>query len=189
VTGVTTFFMDEGVDTGDIIMSRATDIGLDETAGELLERLSTLGADLVRDTCDLVESGSAKPFKQNQIQASYAPRLSKQDGKIVWDREARAVHNHVRGMSPWPGTFCFFREQALKILSTGLGGQERSPLESNMNGVEPGTVIAIDSAGGILVSCGSGSVWLVTLQAQGKRATAGADFARGHRIKVGDHFG
>lgn len=189
VTGVTTFFMDEGVDTGDIIASRATDVGPDETAGDLLERLSVLGADLLRETCDLVESGSANPLKQDQSQASYAPKLSKQDGRIAWSNAAQAVHNHVRGMSPWPGAFCIFRDQPLKVLATRLGAEGQPCPESSKPGAEPGTVIAIASGGGILVSCGSGSVRLVTLQAQGKRATPGDDFARGYRIRVGDHFG
>lgn len=195
VTGVTTFFMDEGVDTGAMILSRATDVGPDETAGELLERLAVIGAEVVLETCNLVESGAAKPVKQDESQASYAPKLTKQDGKIGWSRAAQAVHNHVRGMSPWPGAFCTFRDQPLKVLATGLGAADERPQESGEGGrdakpgLEPGTVIGIDSAGGILVSCGSGSVRLVTLQAQGKRATASADFARGYRIKAGDRFG
>jgi methionyl-tRNA formyltransferase len=210
---VTTFFMEEGVDTGNVIASRATDIGPDETAGQLLERLSVLGAEVVVETCGLVEAGSAKPVAQDHGLASYAPKLTKQDGRVIWGRPAQAVHNHVRGMSPWPGAFCMFRDQPLKILAThldpaGARGARRSdeglglPGPAGMGpagmgpaatgpaaaGPEPGTVIGIDSDGAILVSCSSGSVRLLALQAQGKRATASADFARGYRIKAGDHF-
>ena len=189
-TGVTTFVMDEGVDTGDIILSRSTDIGSDETAGELLERLAVMGADLLLETCDLVDSGCAPRAKQEQVNASYAPKLAKQDGKVAWERDAGSVHNLVRGVSPWPGAFCMFQGSPLKILATRLPGRATGGSGERAVGTpSPGTVLAIDSKDGLLVSCGSGSIWLVRVQAQGKRQTGGADFARGRRMKVGDQFG
>jgi methionyl-tRNA formyltransferase len=204
-TGVTAFFMEEGVDTGDIILSRSTDIGCDETAGVLLDRLALLGAELLTETCDLVDSGCASRTKQDEGRASYAPKLAKQDGRIPWERDARSVHNLVRGVSPWPGAFCLLEGVPLKVLGTRLA--EYEPGESGAarcagNGVPeagsespgegaaaPGALMEIDAKKGLRVSCGSGSVWLVTVQAQGKRPTAGADFARGRRIKVGDRVG
>ena len=195
-TGVTTFFMDEGVDTGDIIVSRAIEIGHDETAGELLDRLAILGADVLVETCDLVDSGCAPRIKQDESRASYAPKLAKQDGKISWERDARLVHNHVRGMSPWPGAFCLLQGKPLKVITTRLPEGESSVAgETAAAGAEgepdapSGTLVEIDSKQGLRVSCGSGSVWLVTVQAQGKKPMGGADFARGHRIKIGDQLG
>lgn len=193
-TGVTTFFMDDGVDTGDIILAQETPIGPDETAGELLARLADLGAEAAAATCDLVASGGAPRLKQDEGQASYAPRLAKQDGRIDWTREAQAVHDHVRGMTPWPGAFCLLRGQPLKVLRSGLAragaaaaGQPEAP-DGPLQG-EPGSVVAVDSRDGILVRCGRGAVVLQSVQAQGKKPTGGADFARGYRVGAGETLG
>ena len=190
-SGVTTFFMDEGVDTGDIILARSTPIGPDETAGELLERLAGLGAGLVVETCDLIAAGKAPRLEQDEGTSSYAPKLAKQDGKIDWTLPARAVHAHVRGVSPWPGASCLFRGQPLKVLRTGLASDAAAAGPAGPSGPagSPGTVAGLDSEGGILVSCGSGAIFLKTVQAQGKRPTGGADFARGYRVKAGEILG
>jgi len=209
-TGVTTFFMDEGVDTGDIVMARRTAIGPDETAGELTGRLADLGAEVLAETCDAIARGSAARAKQDPAQGSYAPKLAKEDGRVTWGEEAAVVHNRIRGVSPWPGAFCDFRGQRLKLAASRLAGPEGEETEpgggSDATGAPragagtagavgtgtasaSGKVIAIDSALGILVSCRRGAVWIGTLQAQGKRPTGGADFARGYRVKAGDAFG
>jgi methionyl-tRNA formyltransferase len=197
--GVTTFFMDEGVDTGDIILARSTPIGPDETAEELLERLAEIGAGVLVETCGLIASGKAPRVKQDGSLASYAPKMAKQDGRIDWTLEARAVHAHIRGVSPWPGAFCLFRDQPLKVLRSGLfsnaavstacaGSSPDSSPESGLPAMA-GTVVGLDSEAGILVSCGSGAIYLKTVQAQGKKPTGGADFARGYRVKAGDILG
>lgn len=178
-TGVTTIFMDAGVDTGDIILSKSTSIGDDETAGELLERLSLVGGEVLARTCDLVASGQATRTKQDDSLASYAPRLSKQDGRVSWDHPAGAVHNRIRGVTPWPGAVTMLRGSPIKIIRSAL---------SESDGDAPGKIIEIDSTKGILVSCSGGAVWLSTLQAQGRKPVAGADFARGYRVKHGDFF-
>jgi methionyl-tRNA formyltransferase len=178
-TGVTTMFMDEGVDTGDIIVSRPAPIGEDETAGEVLERLSVLGAGVVEETCDLIAGGSAPRRPQDGSLASYAPKLTKQDGWISWHRPAQAIHNLMRGVTPWPGAVALFQGASVKILRSAMGGEADA---------SAGTVIGIDSGKGILVSCAKGALWLAELQAEGRKAVNGADFARGHRIKVGDRF-
>jgi methionyl-tRNA formyltransferase len=178
-TGVTTILMDEGVDTGDMILSRSTSIGEDETAGELLEKLAGLGAEVLAQTCDLIADGRARPIAQDHAGASHAPKLSKQDGRIRWDRPALQVHNHIRGVTPWPGATAVFGGHPVKIRGSRL---------ADTPAAAPGTVIGIDSENGILVSCDSGSVWLRTLQAEGRKAVPGADFARGYRIKAGDLF-
>ena len=179
-TGVTTIFMDPGIDTVDMILSSRAAIGADETVGEVLDRLAVLGGDLVADTCDLIAEGKAPRHKQEESKASYAPKLTKEDGWIRWDRPPDEVHNLIRGVTPWPGARVVYNASPVKILRSHAGepGQD-----------SPGAVIGVDSDKGILVSCSGGSVWLARLQAQGRKAVSGADFARGHRIKVGDRFG
>jgi methionyl-tRNA formyltransferase len=179
-TGVTTIFMNEGVDTGDMILRKAVPLGKDQTAGEVLEMLAAVGAEVVAETCDLIGGGEAPRLKQDDSIATYAPRLAKEDGWVRWDRPAAAIHNLIRGVTPWPGASVTFGGEPVKVHRSRLGGQSDGP---------PGTVIGIDPDEGILVSCSSGSLWLTRLQAQGRKALEGADFARGYRIKAGDRFG
>ncbi len=179
-TGVTTIFMDQGIDTGDMILSSRVAIGADETAGEVLDRLAVLGAEVVADTCDLIAEGKALRHKQDESGASYAPKLAKEDGWISWDRSPAEIHNLIRGVTPWPGALVLYGDAPVKILRSNPGEPERDA---------PGAVIGIDSHKGILVSCNGGALWLAKLQAQGRKAVSGADFARGYRVKVGDRFG
>jgi methionyl-tRNA formyltransferase len=211
-TGVTTIFMDEGIDTGDMILSRPVSIGEDETAGELLGRLSAVGAEVLAETCDLIAAGKARRIVQDESLANYAPKLSKDDRRIRWELSAAEVHNHIRGVTPWPGAFTELKGRPVKVkasrlahevpgdegaaggaaagtgnaVGTGLGTGDAG---SSAGGAKPGQVIDIDSDRGLLVSCGRGAVWLPVLQAEGRKAIAGADFARGSRLKVGDGFG
>jgi len=179
-TGVTTIFMDQGIDTGDIILSKPTPVGEDETAGEVLERLAVMGAGLVAETCDLIAEGKAPRLVQDESRASYAPKLAKEDGWIRWDRSSEEVHNLIRGVTPRPGAVAVYGDAAVKIIRSKCGPGLYEP---------PGKVIDVDSDKGVLVSCSEGSIWLVGLQAQGRNAVSGADFARGYRVKVGDRFG
>jgi methionyl-tRNA formyltransferase len=179
-TGVTTFFMDEGIDTGDIILSRRTAIADDETAGDVLDRLALIGADLLVETCDLLDRAVASRIKQDDQQASYAPKFRKEDGEVMWDRPGKAVYNHMRGVTPWPGAFTFFKGQRVKVVKFGF---------SESGGGRPGEVIEIDSRRGILVSCGDAGVWLRMLQAEGRKPVGGSDFARGYRVEGGEVFG
>lgn len=179
-TGVTTIFMDEGIDTGDMIVRKAAPVGEDQTAGEVLEMLAGLGAGVVVETCDLIARGEAPREKQDDSIATYAPKLSKEEGWIRWDRPAEEIHNLIRGVTPWPGASVTLGGAPVRIHRSRRGG----PSEGR-----PGTVIGIDPKQGILVSCSSGSLWLARLQAQGRKALEGAEFARGYRMKVGDRFG
>ncbi len=208
-TGVTTIFMDEGIDTGDMILSRPTPIAEDETAGELLERLALIGADVMAETCDLIAEGKAGRTVQDEGLANYAPKLSRDDRQIRWELPALAVHNHIRGVTPWPGAVTFIRDRPVKVKAsrlaqalpgaTGVAGGEPGAAVGEPGaavgepgatvGGSPGRVIDIDSDRGVLVLCGSGAIWLPVLQAEGRKASAGADFARGFRLKVGDGFG
>jgi methionyl-tRNA formyltransferase len=199
-TGVTTIFMDEGIDTGDMILSRPVPIGEDETAGELLERLSTVGAEVLAETCDLIAGGKAERTAQDESLANYAPRLSRDDRRIRWELSAAEVHNHIRGVTPWPGAFTDLEGRQVKVKVSRLAGESPgdadgsgspgdAPGDRIQDGARPGQVIGIDTDRGVLVSCGSGAVYLAVLQAEGRKAISGADFARGSRLKVGDGFG
>ncbi len=179
VTGVTTFFMDEGVDTGKIILQRKVEIDPNEDAGELLTRLSRIGADLVVETCQVIQRDEANPVEQDHTKATYAPKLEKEAGRISWRGSCREIHNRIRGVNPKPGAFTPFRGENVKILRSRLGDRE---------GETPGRVLSIDEQRGILVSCSDGSIWLERLQAPGRKAVGGAEFARGKRIAEGDLF-
>ena len=102
VTGVTSMQMDEGLDTGDMLISREIEIGENETAGELHDRLSALGADVLEETLEALKKGELKPVKQNDAEFTYAPMLSKELSPVDWSLSAREVHNKIRGLSPWP---------------------------------------------------------------------------------------
>src|SRR5579883_1394925 len=125
-TGVTTMRIDAGLDTGDMLLKAETEIGPDETAIELGNRLATMGARLLVETLPGLAAGTIVPEKQDAAQATYAPLLKKEDGRIDWSRPAAAIHNQVRGLQPWPGAYTDFRGQKLHIWKTrgpGAGGQ------------------------------------------------------------------
>lgn len=200
-TGVTTFFMKAGVDTGEMILQKKTGIGEDETAGEVHDRLAVMGAEAVVETCDLIEQGAAPRIRQDDSRASYAPKLSKEDAQIAWDRRARDVHNHIRGVNPRPGAYAMFRESPVRILSSRMGPETASgadreaafdasgePGSGRGGGAGAGRVLDIDAGSGILIECSQGSVWLREVQAPGRRAVDGASFSRGARLARGDFF-
>lgn len=177
-TGVTTMYMARKVDAGEIILSRATPIGERETAGELSARLAELGADLLVETLGLIERGEAPRVPQDPSRASYARKLSREDGEIDWSRMSWEVFDHIRGMTPWPGAYTWYRGRMLHVLraapSTGAGRRG-----------EPGEILRIDEARGIEVAAGEGSVWLVSLKPEGRGEMDAGSFARGYRPEVG----
>ncbi len=172
-TGVTTMRIDAGLDTGDILLARETEIGPEETAVELNARLSLLGADLLLETLDGLAAGAIAPRKQDSSQATLAPILKKEDGLIDWRRSAESIHNLVRGMQPWPGAFTTFRGQTLRIWRTRLApGSEPRPLGS-------GSFLRLNP---LTVACGAGALELIEVQLEGRRRMSAADFANGQRI-------
>ena len=185
-TGVTTFFMEKGVDTGKMIVQKATPVGENETAGELYERLAELGAGALVETCDLIAAGKAPRLSQDDSLACYAPKLNKDDAEIGWERPARHVHNHIRGVNPRPGAFTRFRGGTVKILDSRVGTVAGAG--AGGGGVPPGTVLDIEDENGMLIACSEGAVWLRQVQAAGKKAAGGAAFSRGARLAKGDCF-
>jgi methionyl-tRNA formyltransferase len=177
-TGVTTMRIDAGLDTGDILLARETEIGLEETAVELGARLAQSGADLLVETLDEIEAGSLVPRKQDSSQATLAPILKKEDGLIDWSRPAESVHNLIRGMQPWPGAYTLFRGQSLRIWRACFGSTAES--------APPGRFVRLKP---LTVACGEGALELLEVQLEGRRRMSAADFANGHRLTESDILG
>ena len=180
-SGVTLMKLDEGVDTGPTFAGVVTPIGPDETAGELSERLARLGADAVREWLPRYLVGQVTLEAQDHDRATMAPMLEKEQGRIDWSLPARSVHDHVRGMSPWPGAFTTARGKVLKVRSTHVVDAARA-------GTAPGEVLVADKSR-VLVACGAGCLELAGVQPEGKRVVTGAEWVMGRGVAEGDVLG
>jgi methionyl-tRNA formyltransferase len=180
-SGVTLMKLDEGMDTGPTFAHAATPVGPDETAGELGERLARLGADLVTATLPTYLEGRCNLVAQDDARATLAPMLDKVDGRIDWTKSAAAVHDHVRGMSPWPGAFTTARGKTLKVRVTRM-------VNGWAPGAVPGQVVVADKSR-TMVACGDTCVDLVTVQPEGKRPISGAEWVMGRGIGEGERLG
>jgi len=178
-TGVTTMYMNAGIDRGEIILSRKTPIGDMETAGELYERLSVMGAELLVETLECIENGTAPRERQDPDKANYVRKLRKADGDIDWGVDPREVFNQIRGTTPWPGAFTWYRGEVLRVTEAAPGGGPE-------RGGEPGLVLAVDEERGLEVAAAGGSVWLVRVKPAGKREMDAASFVRGYGLVVGE---
>lgn len=183
-TGVTVIRMTPRIDAGGIIAVARTPIDPDVTAGELEDRLARLGAPLIVQAVADVAAGTARVLPQDRRRVTRAPKLSKDDSPIDWTRPARAVHDHVRAMQPWP---------IARTVWQPAGG-DRAPLPLIVHRTivaegsgEPGRVIAA-GAGRLVVAAGSGAVEIQALQVPGKRALPAAEFLRGYRAAPGDRM-
>jgi methionyl-tRNA formyltransferase len=183
-TGVTTMYMDQGLDTGDVILQEAVEIGPQDTAASLGERLGRAGAALLARTAGLIALGQAPRAPQDHARASLAPPLSKEEGRVDWTRPARELDWLVRGADPWPGAFTLLEGQSLKLFGPTLALPEAG-------GAAPGTLLeAPASARGLmLVACGAGALGLSEVQAAGKRRMQAGDFLRGARLAPGTRLG
>ncbi len=176
-TGVSVMQMDAGVDTGPVLAQRAVGIDPDETAGELMSRLSGLGADLMVTTLRGLSSDVPAPQAQNDVGAVYAPKLNRSLSPIRWERPVTVVHNQIRGLQPWPGATTFLGERLVKITSA-------RPYAMGTIEAEPGTVIAADDDG-LRVACGEGILLVTRLQNPGRVPMSTADFLRGCPVEPG----
>lgn len=181
-TGVTLMQMDEGMDTGNMLEHFATPISDDETAGELSERLSAIGALAVRKGLPRYVSGGYTPVVQDHAKATMAPMLKKEDGRIDFAKPARAVHDHVRGMTPWPGAFTTSRGKTLKVHTTHV-----TDVPSGAKAA-PGTVVLADKTR-VVVACGERGVELQRVQLEGKKAISAGDWFVGRGVVEGDKLG
>ena len=178
-TGVTTMQINAGLDTGNILLTRDTLIGPEETAVELGERLAVMGAELLLETLDGLTQGSISPRPQDDAQASLAPILKKEDGAISWTDAAGAIHNRVRGLLPWPGAYTQFRGHLLHVWRARFGA-ERTTLA-------PGQVLP---GAEFRVACGSGTVLqLVEVQMEGRKRMSADAFANGQRLRENEILG
>jgi len=179
-TGVTAIRMDTGVDTGPVLAAVPTAIGADETAGQLLDRLSELGAGLLPRTLVELADGRLAVVPQGEAGATYAPRLTKALSPVRWDRDAVTVHNQIRALAPVPGTTSYLGQRLLKFGRAELAGL-------HTGGAVPGQVLSVDEQG-IVVACGEGRIRLLELQAPGRRMLPVAEFRHGFNVEPGQVF-
>ena len=184
-TGNTVFQLTPGVDAGPILATQTTPIDPDETARELEARLATLGAALVVNAVDQLETNSAAPQTQNAALATKAPRLKKTDGVIDWNRTARQIKNQIRAMQPWPKAFTFWLREDGESVRLILSRVE--PVNEGELAVAPGIVLEADRR--LLIGAGDAPLEVIELQPAGKRAMSAAEFLRGHAVQPGDTLG
>jgi methionyl-tRNA formyltransferase len=175
VSGVTTMLMGEGVDTGDMLLQRELEIGPEETAGELFDRIAVLGAQTLKETLPLLLAGKIIPQPQQESQATHCVMLNKEHGHIDFSQDAQQVHNLVRGVNPWPGAFALLGGETLKIWRTRpCEGMGRS-----------GEILQADGKNGLKIACGKGAVEVLELQAAGGKRMEAAAYLRGKPMAVG----
>src|SRR6266853_44669 len=194
ITGVTTMRIDAGLDTGDILMQRETAIGTEDTAETLGPKLASIGAELMVETLRRLESGHIRPAPQDHAQATLAPILKKEDGRMDFSRPARDLFNRLRGFQPWPGAFTTFKGKTLQV-HRAQPGQHAGTLRHGE--------LAVEGAR-LFVGCGTGSgegrgkdkdkdrdtaLELIEIQLEGKRRMTAQEFINGYRPKSGDHLG
>lgn len=180
ITGVSTIYMTERVDAGDIIFQDPVTVRPEETAGSLQERLAVAGADLLVRTVSAIAEGSARRTVQDESEVTQAPKLTKQDGRIDWTLPAGQIYNRVRGFNPWP---CCFTE-----LSAGGGRLRVLTAETGSGEGDPGVVVAL-ADGAPAVATGRGVLVLRDVQPEGRNVMTGAEYVRGHGLKPGDRLG
>lgn len=174
-TGVTTMQLDAGLDTGDILLVKKTDILENETSGELFDRLKVLGAELLMETIDAILAGTLNPVKQDDSQSTYASMLNKSVSPVDWSKPAQAVHNHIRGLEPWPVATTVINGKPVKVFGSRMG---------RACGKAAGEVVNAEKE--LEICCGDGnSVVITQIQAEGKKKMPAADFLRGFKIEKG----
>lgn len=174
--GVTTMYMGEGMDTGDMLLKAETPLGEEETAGELFDRLKLLGADLLGQTLDKLERGVLERVPQNEEEATKAPMLTKELSQIDWTRPAQEIHDLIRGLNPWPCACATLNGKRLKLLASRV----------RETAGKPGAVVS--TAEGMLVSCGDGSLLLTEIQTENGKRMSGKDYLLGHPLQKDAHL-
>ncbi len=181
ITGVTTMRLDEGLDTGDMLLKRELEILPDDTAITLAPRMAAVGAELLVETLKGLANGSIRPVPQDDSQATLAPILKKEDGQIDFSRTAKEIHDRLRGFQPWPGAFTQYRGKTLKIVAA-------EPASANLE-VAPGEMY-LHGSDQLLAGCGGGTLLaLLQLQPEGKKAMAAREFISGYRPASGEKLG
>lgn len=170
--GVTTMYMDEGMDTGDMLLKAETEIGEKETAGELYDRLALMGAKLIVETLDRMERNEINREKQKENDATYAPMLTKETGKIDFNKTAKEIDCLIRGVTPFPGAHCILNEKVFKVFSINV-------LEENG---AAGEILASDCKRGLIIGTADNAIELVEIQPQNKKRMTAKQFLVGNKI-------
>lgn len=180
-TGITTMFTDVGLDTGDMLLASEISIDPDMTVGELHDKMSILGAEVLRDTLAALKNGTLVRKPQEEALFSYAPIMTKELGLIDWNKTALQIHNLVRGTDPWPGAYTFLNGGRMRIWRTELTGEKSPELAAGE--------IAEVTDNGILVGCEGGSILLKEIQFDSSKRMSVRDYIRGHKIDTGEKLG
>ena len=180
-TGVTVMYMDEGLDTGDMISCEPIDISLTDNFETIHDKSAEIGAKLLSETIFKIEDGTAIRTPQDHSLATYAQKIEKEDCRIDFNKDSSTCHCRIRGVTPIPGAFCFHRGKMLKIT-------ECDALSSSKDGIAAGTVTEISGQGDgyITVACGVGALRITKLKPEGKGVMSAGDFVRGRKIEVGE---
>ena len=177
VTGVTTMLMDKGVDTGDMLLKAETEIGENESAAELFDRLAVIGGELLIKTLDALETGTLTPVKQNEAESMHAPLISRETGIIDWTKSAHEIACLIRGMNSWPMASTNNMGEPLKISMATVSDEQTNKT--------PGTILALEKGKGMKIACGNGTLYVTEAQFSGSKRMNVEDYARGHKIETG----
>lgn len=177
-TGITTILMDEGIDTGDILLKKTIKIDADETSGSLFDKLMALGAETILETLDELEKGSLTPTKQGESPTAYAKMLTKAMGLIDFTRSAKELDCFVRGMDPWPSAYTLLAGKTLKLWK----------VRAVEGGGKAGSVIGIDKES-FTIACGKGAIEVLEVQLEGKKRMSAGDFLKGSTLNIGQELG
>lgn len=178
-TGVTTFFLQDKIDSGSIILQMQTDIGIDETAGELHDRLAEFGAQAVLQTVQMIENGKTNPKPQDDSLTTNAPKIFKDDCRINWNNTAEKIHNFVRGLSPYPTAWTIHNNKKINLYRTKLE-------DDAITGI-PGAVYS-KTKDSLKICTGKGIVSILEVQQEGRRKLSIGEFLRGYPIEENDSF-
>jgi methionyl-tRNA formyltransferase len=178
-TGITTMYMAKGIDTGDMLLRCETEIGKNETAGELHDRLSVMGAALMVETLDKLLKNEIVPEKQDDALSTYAPIINKEMGFLTFDKNAEEINNLIRGFNRWPAAYFMLEGKRIKVFASKTGDKTDKPAA---------TVISSD--GELTVACADGTSLILTeIQPEGSKRMSAKDYLTGHPIKVGTVIG
>lgn len=184
-TGITTMLMDEGLDTGDILLQKAISIPQDRTVGQLHDELAQIGGDLLVETLIGVQAGQIKPIPQDHEKATMSTLIHRETGRIHWGRTAGEIHNQIRGTNPYPGAFTNLGDARIKLFSSRVNEESEKNLK---HPGKPGQILFMDERG-MLVQALEGSLWVEEIQLPGKKRMTVRDFLLGHDPFTGQILG
>ena len=180
-TGVTTMYMEKGLDTGDMLLKEEVEITEEDNFETLHDKLANIGANLIVKTLDALKCGTCTPQKQNDEESSYAHMITKETCLIDWSKEACIIHNQIRGLSPFPKAFTYYNSKQMKILSSKTGEKKHSE--------EIGRVLEV-TKDYFTVSCGNGTILEIhSIQPEGKKVMSVSDYLKGNSIDISTKLG